>query len=328
MKMKTKILAVILFCFQMVPAALFANVDLSIGGTCWYTWWKPAWYQAKLYTVDSINENLFYRIEDASNFRTSSNFMGGPTLTLSFSDRWAISSIFTLGRFKFRSGNRNNLANDKDIGLRYIPLSSAMDGSAMLVNYTRNSLKWDSDTTIGYSIIKYIRIFAGLKAQYYKYDESLLYLSPGAAVGLRTLTDTVSSYGPGIGIGFLVPLYQRLYLLINISGILLWSTEDIDIHKTYFWSGNYRIYPVYNSKGKFFAYGGTSSLALSYSIAPINTTISLGGRYQLLKNRQKFGNIFRNDIGMNMFDGEYDHFWGVTFSVIYTFSFKKKAVNS
>ncbi|MBN2079771.1 MAG: hypothetical protein JW838_12445 [Spirochaetes bacterium] len=58
----------------------------------------------------------------------------------------------------------------------------------------------------------------------------------------------------------------------------------------------------------------------------IHTTFSPGGRSQLLRNRQRFGNnLFRNDVALNVIDGEYDYFAGITLSAVYSFTLGKDA---
>ena len=196
--------------------------------------------------------------------------------------------------------------------------------------FRRDILKWDSDTSIGCAVHRMLKIFAGFKWQGYRYEErldNLMMVQP--PIIKRILTDDVNGYGGGIGLGLTIPLGAEFYLMMSVSGLALWSYEKIDINRNKsFFIDIIGIRPLltWDQRGKYFSYGGSASLSFAYNIKKINTTMSIGGRYQLLFNRQRYDNIFYNDVAMNIIDKQYDHFFGVTMSVLHTFHIGKKIV--
>ncbi len=306
-------------------AAIAAPVDLSIGGTAWYIWWKPAWSDSKSsMRVLSPAPALIVMSEDASDFKPSSNVMAGPIISIGFLERWSIQSVFTMGRLYFRSKGTS-----RDTQMTAGPWNF----SPSYKKYNRDVLKWDSDTSIGCALHRMVKIFAGFKHQGYSYKEEmtdLLFLTNPAAF-TRSLTDDVRSYGGGLGLGLTVPVAANFYIMMSVSGVVLWSAETIAISqkKTYILSSTdgFIFLFMFPRKGHYLSYGGSASLSFAYKIEEINTTLSLGGRYQLLYNRQNYSknNPLYNDAASNIIDGQYDHFFGITLSAIYTFHIGERA---
>lgn len=299
--------------------ASFASVDLSIGGTAWYAWWKPAWSDAKTTSFVLAGEPTVFR-ENSRDFHMTSNAMAGPVVAIGFLDRWSIQSAFAIGRFKaYSRGMANSMM---------LTVMGEMMAALSYKKYSRDILKWDSDTSISCAVHRMVKIFAGFKAQGYRYEERLddLLYAGNLMIIHRVLTDDVKAYGGGLGLGLTIPLGAGFYLMTNVSGLALWSIEKININysKSYTISDNVEPLPVWLRKGRYFSYGGSAALSFAYHIEKISTTISLGGRYQILFNRQRYNNIFYNDVAMNIIDGKYDHFFGITMSAIYTFHIGKR----
>jgi hypothetical protein len=317
------IFVLMIICLFPSVSRASSPVDLSIGGTAWYAWWKPGWSDSKnvVRMIPVLTGSLQYYIEDSNDFKVKSNVMGGPVVSIGFLGRWNISSVFTIGRFNFTSSGISQSGFLSVLGINLMP---------QYAKYDRDILKMDSDSTISFSISRYIKIFAGFKYQGYIYKQKLIFTAPPPTpvnFFVRDLTDRVDNYGPGLGLGFNIPLVENLYLQLNVSGILLFGYEDIDVDKSYYlqlgMGGTYIF--VIPSRGSFYSYGGASSLSFAYLIDRINTTITLGGRYQLLYYRQNFNyhNIFNNDVAMSIVNNQYEHFWGVTMSAVYTFHIGK-----
>jgi len=304
------------------PAA-FATVDLSIGGTAWYIWWKPAWSDARATSIAFPPKPVLFT-ENAADFKPNSNVMAGPILSIGFLQRWSIQSVFTIGRFTYRS---TGLSRDTQLQ------SNSYGVAPSYKKYTRDVLKWDSDTSISCALHRVVKIYAGFKYQGYRYEETMkdiLFVNLPPAVFGRKLTDEVQGYGGGLGLGLTIPVVENFYIMASGSGVVLWSVENIKINKgkTYIIQETTGLtpLPLYMRKGRYFSYGCTASLALTYYIEKINTTLSLGGRYQLLFNRQRYSkyNPLYNDVATNIIDRQYDHFYGITMSVLYTFHIGEK----
>lgn len=313
---KYSIVPVLIFFLQTTSS--FATVDLSIGGTAWYAWWKPAWSGAKSTSMVYSDKPTIF-LEQSHDFKPTSNAMAGPVLSLGFLDRWAIQSVFAIGRFS---------AYSKGLSTNTM-VSVPMAGALSYKKYSRDILKWDSDTSVSCAVHKMVKIFAGFKAQGYRYKEHMddVMYEAGFLVIRRVLSDDVKAFGGGLGLGLTFPLGADFYLMMNVSGLALWSFEKITINwtRSFVISGFTRItpLPVMPQKGRYFSYGGSAALSLAYNISKINTTLSIGGRYQLLYNRQRYNNLLQNDVAMNIIDKQYDHFFGITMSVIYTFHMGK-----
>lgn len=133
----------------------------------------------------------------------------------------------------------------------------------------------DSDLALNYRLNNFFKVFAGLK-----------YL------GVSTTGFDWYGVGPGLGLSAAFPVAENLFLLANVSGFHIWSTEDQE--------GKSKTH----AKG----YGINSTLSLAYYIAPASTTISLGGRYQFINSDYKDSEV------------ETTKFYGVTLAATYTFS--------
>lgn len=309
-----------------------ASVDVSMGGTLWYCWWAPAWTDGKTINSFITRRGINFGMLDSRGFDTRSNFLAGPLLSLRFFDRLEISSVAAAGDYAFRSRGITRTAILNVIPGPQGPLSMSVTDYE---RYYRKVTKWDIDTTASYIVNSYFKVFAGYKHQGYNYVETFynsdLYRNlSGTGSGAyirRKLSNRVTGNGAGVGVGFTAPLYAHLYLITNLSGIILWVRDDMHMREAYLVrSTNISIHLFLGRKGSFISYGGSASLSLAYHVESIHTTFSLGGRYQLLRNRQRFGNnLFRNDVALNVIDGEYDHFAGITLSAVYSFTLGKGA---
>ncbi len=312
------IFPVVIFILQ--STASFASVDLSIGGTAWYAWWKPAWSDAKTTSFLFPGMPILFK-ENSRDFKMTSNAMAGPVVSIGFLDRWSVQSVFAIGRFKaYSRGMADSMM---------LTVLGGMTANLSYKKYSRDILKWDSDTSISCAVHRMVKVFAGFKAQGYRYDERLDDLNYNFSGNLsiihRVLTDDVKAYGGGLGLGITIPLGAGFYLMTNVSGLALWSVEKINMNyrKSCVIFDTVELLPVWLRKGRYFSYGGSAALSFAYHIEKISTTISLGGRYQILFNRQRYNNVFYNDVAMNIIDGKYDHFFGITMSAMYTFHIGK-----
>jgi len=141
----------------------------------------------------------------------------------------------------------------------------------------------DSDTVINYSVNKYFRIYAGFK--YMGYDFSM-----GEHFG----------YGPGAGIGAILPVTQQFFLMANISGMYLWSTEKEDDNG----SG-------ISTSEDYHETGFNTSITAAYFIPAASVTLSLGFRYQFFKTEPDDSSSPKSSSDLT--------FYGVTFSAVYSF---------
>jgi len=144
--------------------------------------------------------------------------------------------------------------------------------------------RYDSDTTLNYAINRYFRVFAGFKFMGYKFDGGKNY-----------------GYGPGIGIGIVLPVTEQFMIMGSFSGLYQWGTEEDDEND------NGMTYKS-DSTSK----GFNTSLTMAYYIPAAAVTLSAGFRYQYLEME-----VEESDIN-NAQDMEHT-FYGFTFSAAYSF---------
>ena len=154
---------------------------------------------------------------DNSTVESDSTLMYGPQILLQFAPKWSISSVFIFGEFEYKEEN-----------------SQGMDIT-----------RYDSDTTLTYSINGYLRLFGGFKFMGFDYEMGNHY-----------------GYGPGFGLGLVFPLDENLFCAINLSGMYLWAEQEDE-----------------EDTMSYTEYGINSSIALVYMIPSSSVSLSVGGRY-------------------------------------------------
>jgi hypothetical protein len=188
-------------------------------------------------------------------------FMFGPAFSVKFSDKFSVTSLVLYGAF----------TADSDYG-------ASIEMSRL-----------DLDTVINYSVNGYIKIFVGGKYITYDYIEE--------NQGEESFEMEQNSYGPGVGISFVYPVADSVYLLGNFSYMYLFGKN--------IYSGG---------EDDITATGFTLSLAAAYALKEAPVTISLGGRYQQQTS------IYTPDGSTDEIE-EMSTFYGITLSAVYTFSF-------
>ncbi len=321
----------------MMSSTVFASgVQISVGGAVWSSFWQPAWKNTKslnrrvlLAYLPTFRPNLQYDLEPKANFTTSPSVMYGGIVSVYFLRRLSLSTVYMRGDFVSRtrkSGISPMLLHDFFAG------GSIAFWAPYHKYYVRKISKFDSDTTLSVRLTERVKIYAGFKAQGYDYTERMLYVYSllGTQYNIerkKRFYDRVRGYGPGVGIGITVPVHKSLFALFNLGGLVLFMKEEVKMPYAYypyvldsFGLGYFVSYIVPSSR--YISYGGTASAALSYLFDSIGVSLALGGRYQFLYNHQEKDHLrlWANNIAINRIDGKYDHFYGITFSAIYSFS--------
>lgn len=203
----------------------------------------------------TVGATTWYSIwdTDTEGPKNVSAFLYGPALALKINDDFGLNSVFMYGVYD--------------------------------IEFTGNSYDYkrvDSDTSLGYRINDYIKLFCGVKYMGYFVD-----ISGG--------TMKHQSAGPGVGLSGVIPIGNDFFFLANVSGLYLWGKT------TATYAGAIET--------SFYEYGINSSASLAYYIPAASVTLSLGGRYQLIKTVD---------------DEDYktlSRYYGVTASATYTFGF-------
>ncbi|HSV95459.1 MAG TPA: hypothetical protein VLM75_00850 [Spirochaetota bacterium] len=202
-----------------------------------------------------------FESQDGSTINSEWSPMYGPVVGIDFAKDWSVTTVFLTGNYKFEPSG--------------IPMS---------INYRR----YDSDTTLNYSIFKWLKVFGGLKYMRYDARDSGV-VPPFGSADFKHYT-----YGPGLGLGFTLPLYESLFALANISVMRLHGkTTDNNMADTYCIETGYN-----------------AAVSLAYYIDSMSTTLSLGWRHQYFESND------RNTEGGN----SKLTFSGVTLAAVYNFS--------
>ncbi len=259
-------------------------VDLTVGASVWYAWWQ---FSSKE-TYDSV-----------SNDDRDSGFMYGPILSVKFNDTWALSTRFMTGSFGFA----------ETIGYDYENASDFV--------HRDKTYKFDSDTIVTYSVTRMFRIFGGVKWMGYNWYQKVYYVNIDGYPVFESTKSYESTVGPGLGVGFSVPLADSLFLMINVNGLYTVGTETMTT-STYYYdiaesSKSGPVVQVFD----LVSWGGNGDIAVAYYLQSAKTTLSLGFRYQQLKviGRDRKEYLNTNDPFMER--DTQDVFYGVTFTALY-----------
>ncbi len=326
---------VILICtallvFNIIPARA---AGMKIGGAVWYSWWDSIYVRDHFSgRSDPMTVKSDYKINPAPLY--------GPALSFDINRKWSINAIFIYG-CHFRPEGRfyNIFQNSPSLPLKRNSLSAGVE-------------KYDLDTTITWAVYSYVKLFLGMKYQGYGIDMSGLAVAPGSVTKYLSGRQVTSSFGPGLGIGVTIPIVGNFFILGNASGVYLrssWNLHSSSIGYGDFvvpgFSEHYTInYFKAKTSARFNVGGLNTGISLGYVFQKASITISLGGRYQLLKffladlesrvfnitnpvnqtaalyHTIVYALIYQSQVKKTL-DSTLDHFYGLTFSVIYSLDF-------
>ncbi|TAL35961.1 MAG: hypothetical protein EPN93_09180 [Spirochaetes bacterium] len=213
----------------------------------------------------NVGVNTWYtqwKLTPTDNFKSDPSLMYGPVLGVDLAKGWTLTSVLLTGNFK-------------------VPMPDVNDS----FNYRR----YDSDTALNYSLLKWLKIFGGVKYMRYEGEKEGNLLMPFEGGYF-----THASIGPALGVGVTLPVTESLFALVNFSGMYLWGKEKLPGNPT----------------EKFIESGYNATLSLAYYIASYSTTLIAGVRYQYFKMDFDSSSIGENE----------NRFYGITASVVYNFN--------
>ena len=281
--MKKKLIGIILSAILM--SALFVPekaeaVDVGLGISSFYAKWDPVW------------KNSY------DNFDIKNSIMVGPVLSVRFYEKWTLSAmgLYSVQNFDTTASFQTDEAPDGSGGWH-----------AATVNTDLPIERLDIDVSLSYAIIPQLKIIAGGK---------IFAVGTRDTIGVDTYGHSgylnefmFEGAGPAAGIGLTLPLFSNFYISSNLTYVMLITTFETPI--------NYENSPTSLSSEtpmvNYVTHGFNATLNFSYYIAPINTAIVIGGRFQLMHY------ILDDDVDKFDVDGKNDYYYGVTLSVIYYF---------
>ncbi len=261
-------------------------VTFSIGPVIQYTWWAPYFENyIRGHDQDFGNSAL-----STFSMRDSTLFFG-PAVSWAFSERWCLSGTFL---FSVQRGYRATG--------QYLWASPGYAGYAN--PHARNADRYDIDVLAGCSLNKIVTVQFGAQSQVYNYSGgvNMLVYSGGALLPLMP-SSRMLSWSLGLSAGGMVkaPLADGLTLDASIRALCL--------------PGENRGNALLRKKDPFVSYGGEAGLALTYFFRKINASISIGGKYRVLRYMLLPG----ADSDEGKFVTPHDQSYGITASGIFIF---------
>lgn len=282
--------------------------EVSFGPVVWYSWWKPMFitaFKQLPYSVKSLNVQT--KLKDSS-------FLYGLGLSVKFSDKWSLG-----GNFLFCAHSKMSYdASAKCYFISTFPIPTINPGMPFYLTYGTVDInhinKYDLDLIVNYAITNVVKFFFGAKSQVYNYKSrgtGTLYpgmiVTPGGRAFpaiIKVLEDSLEyNIGAGAGFSFTVHIVDNLFFFTSLSALAM-AGEGLRKTKSTLSSSK--------NRGTLYSVGGNGTLSLAYYFEKAHMTVSLGGRYQVLR----YGSLSHNT---KIYDGTYDHFYGATLSVMFTF---------
>ena len=253
--MKRSILLVsALALLMMTQTTISFAADLMLGATSWYA------------KRDRLNElPSEYNMPDSNEkIKTDNSLFYGPAVGFSFFDDWTISGNFLYGKLKYDS--------------------TEVESTGEYQKNESRDKRYESDLTLSYRVLSWLRAFAGLKYCYIKTTEdNYYYNASGIPTGHPGYDEgKMKYYAPGLGVGvsFPVPVIEGLNISANTSYIILRGTHE-EMELDYNTSG--QIIKRKDIEWEIKGWSINSTASLSYYVKEISTSIILGYRYQYLK---------------------------------------------
>ncbi len=297
--MKQTLAAITLLLILPIPLPA-EGVDIEIGATTAYNRWDPAWNNEKIimYPPDMIkivdtNAPSYPPLEFASY---------GPHLAVRFAGQWELSSSFHYGFVSTKGG-----------GVALIP--------DLVYRRFKYAIKlYDVHAGLSYLLFDMMKLFAGVRTEItdytVSYRHSRLYLP--VEVFRTTMEGRSLHFTPEIGIGVVVPISPILGIHASLAGTFQSGSQKANYKNSFSQSGpEFKMQRI--PAARYYGIGLNSSISLRCAIPVINTTISFGGFYRLLRYMQKSSRR-----GIHDLDGSLDQIFGCSASVSYHFSFAEK----
>jgi len=215
----------------------------------------------------SVGVNTWYStwdLEPASGMSYDSSLMYGPVLGVDWGKKWSITCVLLTADYK---------------------ATAEVMGSSFPIHFRR----YDSDTTLNYTVLKWLKVFGGIK--YMRYDTR----KTGESVPVFGSSDNRHyTYGPGLGIGLTLPISDSLFALVNVSGMYLTGRASENLVE------NYNLTET----------GINTTASIAFYAESIATTFAIGVRYQYFKSDPDIAGGVTSDLT----------FYGITFSAVHHFS--------
>ena len=281
------LMLLIIIIFQAKSFAM----DVSAGPFVWLSWWTP------------------YQSAGMDEFDISPGILYGGALSITFFNSFSAAISGSYGSFDADYSNT-------------VTFSDATTASMTFNDITIT--RTDIDLTFSYRLNAYFKAFCGVKYQEYNFsgEGSFTYAASSGTLDASGDPTGCMQLGLGGGLGFSYPISDSF----SFSGTLSYLLLAIDLSPVWISRVDNNTAQQYQDRPRIrgTAQGGNSVILLSYFCDPINTTFSIGYRFQMVYlSSSPEGEIDSSsdtgDQSLDVYDGTIEYFHGMLFYAIFHF---------
>lgn len=273
-----------IFFILIIPVTGY-SADYSIGMYSFYAKWNP-----------SFSDNYH-------DFQNEPMLMWGPYLSVKYFGKLSLSFLAI-----------QNLSNPSAVSYNYEGTGTA---GAYRINSDSKSGRGDYDLTIGYNFTERLNFFAGYKLSAFGFLDTRAKIDTNVNSSYSLFDDSMSDgaacivYGGAAGLSYTLPVYESFFMTLGTS--LLYSDALIDWSTTTFSeSSTVLTQETSTHTYKYKGIGSNSTINLSYYLESMNTSIILGGRFQVIH--------YMNEDSPGTPTLKNDYFYGITLAAVFRMS--------
>lgn len=269
-------LSMLLISISVISMDEAAAADYSVGLYSYFVKWDPSW--SSVYKEMEMDPMLLW----------------GPLFSLTFFEKYSLSMVIL-----------QNFTNPSNSSF-YISEAGSLGGDYR-ADIKTSINRTDLDLTLSYDILPGLKIFIGGKMMACnlsngEFDD--IEVSPATYTLEETVSDSVyHANGGAAGVSYTINAVENLYFIIGTSMIYL---QD-ELNLTTLSEDEGTVSTETSSFYKYKSFGNNTTGTFSYYFPSIDTTLSLGGRFQVIKHLESGDSPTLAN----------DYFYGVTLSVIY-----------
>ena len=251
--MKQKCIIPLIALLVALSTQALYSMNITLGVNAYYAVWDPAWRNVNGY------------------FESDPLLMWGPSATFSFEGGWYVSLVYLQNRTNPSQANYT------------VPGSGS--GGRYTLNMDTTIERDELELTAGYRLFDSIRVFAGLKNMHYfegggsgGTDAAMTITSPYTLGQIDALS--AEGYGAGSGLMYFTQVLDNTVFSVSASFIYMRATVQTSEHSEI---GTTRVIVSHSSNNQYNAVGGNAGLNISRYFQGPGVSLTLGGRFQLLK---------------------------------------------
>ena len=300
----TTIIVVFAAAAMHVPARA---AEASLGITGMYDWWQPAFLDLHYGDATRLLGTKIKHDEDGS-------FMLGPALKVWFGTwRMDLTALFGVSKNEFVYSSLNwDLTVWNIVGTPPDPIR----GYITIGDSTAR--RYDVDLKFAKSIHRFVNFNIGGRFNYAKGDGSLYRVYIPLDFNFGEDDYRLWQVGPVVGIGFNFEI-KNFTLYFDVNGLVNLGDNYLERKLAF-----PRLYPYlipFKYDTYFLGFGFDTDAGVEYYIEPAHLTVGAGFRWVGVVCASVDDDSSMLDLSYrdHWMDGEWDHFYGITFNVSYTF---------